>query len=112
MVEIRILRDSRERLSSFFATGHAGWADRGQDVVCAALSTALQSAWLGLAEVANVPVEAERADGNLRLTWPEAVRDDPAVRAIVMTAAKTVETIARQYPGTARVIHERERPDG
>jgi hypothetical protein len=43
----------------------------------------------------------------LRLTWPEANRDDAAVRAIVQTAARTVETIARQYPETARVIHEK-----
>ncbi len=107
MVEIRIVRDSRNRLSSFFAGGHAGWADHGQDVVCAAISTALQSAWLGLAEVAAVDVDAEKGEGTLRLAWPEAVRDDPAVRAIVATAALTVETIARQYPKSARVIHEK-----
>jgi hypothetical protein len=107
LVEIRISRDSRDRLSSFFASGHAGWAEHGQDVVCAALSTALQSAWLGLAEVAKVTVEGERDDGTLRLSWPAAVRDDAAVRAIVLTAAKTVETIARQYPETARVIYEK-----
>ncbi len=76
-------------------------------MVCAALSTALQSAWLGLAEVASVPVDAERGEGTLRLTWPEAVRDDVAVHAIVTTAARTVETIARQYPETARVIYEK-----
>jgi uncharacterized protein YsxB (DUF464 family) len=107
VVEIRIVRDSRDRLSSFFASGHAGWADHGKDVVCAALSTALQSAWLGLTEIAAVQVDADRSAGNLRLTWPEAVRDDAAVRAIVGTAALTVETIARQYPTTARVIHEK-----
>ena len=108
MVEIRIFRDSRDRLSSFFATGHAGWAEHGQDVVCAAISTALQSAWLGLSEVASVPVAADKADGTLRLSWPENVRDDPAVRAIVGTAARTVEVIAGQYPEVARVIHAKE----
>jgi len=107
LVEIRIIRDSRDRLSSFYASGHAGWAEHGQDVVCAAISTALQSAWLGLAEVADVPVEADRGDGTLRLSWPEEARDDVAVRAIVTTAARTVETIARQYPETARVIYEK-----
>ncbi|MBD5605120.1 MAG: ribosomal-processing cysteine protease Prp [Candidatus Eremiobacteraeota bacterium] len=106
MVEIRIRTDSRDRLSSFFASGHAGWADHGSDVVCAAISTALQSAWLGLTEVASVPVVGEKHDGALRLTWPEHVRDDPAVRAIVMTAARTVEAIAAQYPGSARIVHE------
>jgi uncharacterized protein YsxB (DUF464 family) len=107
LVEIRIFRDSRERLSSFFASGHAGWDEHGQDVVCAAISTALQSAWLGLTEVAVVPVDAQRAAGTLRLSWPANVRDDAAVRAIVQTAARTVETLARQYPEAARVIYEK-----
>ena len=74
--------------------------------MCAAISTALQSAWLGLTEVAEVAVVAEKGDGTLRLSWAADVRDDPAVRAIVMTAARTVERIANQYPKVARVIHE------
>jgi uncharacterized protein YsxB (DUF464 family) len=99
VVEVTIVEDSRGRLSSFCASGHAGWADRGSDVVCAAVSTLLQAAWLGLAEVAGVEVRGERSDALLRLSWPEAVRDRPEVAAIAATAARSIERLAAQYPG-------------
>ena len=108
MVEIHIRKDSRDRLSSFFATGHSGWAESGEDVVCAAVSTVLQAAWLGLAEVANVEIDASREAGRLALAWPEGKRGDDVVRAIVATAALSVERIASQYPEHVRVIHERD----
>ncbi len=103
MVEVTVHRDSRERLSSFFASGHAGWADAGQDVVCAAVSTLLQAAWLGLDQVAGVAVEGSRRSGNLTLAWPEAARDDTAVRAIVETVARSIETLAAQFPAHVKV---------
>jgi uncharacterized protein YsxB (DUF464 family) len=106
VVEIHIREDSRARLSSFFASGHAGWADDGRDVVCAAVSAILQSAWLGLAEVAHVAVEGTRDKGLLELAWPESARDDAAARAIVTTAALSIERIAMQYPDHIRAIRE------
>ena len=107
MVEVRIRKDSRERLSSFLANGHAGWAESGEDVVCAAVSAILQAAWLGLSEIAAIAVTATREPGLLELTWPVGTRDDAGVRAIVGTAALSVERIAAQYPDHVRVIHER-----
>jgi uncharacterized protein YsxB (DUF464 family) len=108
MVQVTIRRDSRERLSSFFASGHAGWADAGQDVVCAAVSTLLQAAWLGLDEVAGIAVEGAREAGRLELSWPEAARSDPGVRAIVETVARSIETLAAQYPAHVKVAVARE----
>ena len=106
MVEVRIRKDGRQRLSSFFASGHAGWAESGDDIVCAAVSTVLQAAWLGLSEVATVDVDVTRESGRLTVAWPQRVRDDAAVRAIVATAALSIERIAAQYPDHVRVIHE------
>ncbi len=98
MVVVRIVEDGRGRPSSFFASGHAGWAESGEDIVCAAVSTVLQTAWLGLVEVAGVDVEGSKAGGRLDLSWPETVRDDPGVAAIVMTAACAIERLALQFP--------------
>ena len=75
--------------------------------MCAAVSALLQAAWLGLTEVARVDVEATREAGRLTLAWDDAVRDDVALRAIVGTAALSVERIAAQFPEHVRVIHER-----
>jgi uncharacterized protein YsxB (DUF464 family) len=108
MVEVRLRKDSRNRLSSFFATGHAGWADSGEDIVCAAVSTLLQAAWLGLTEVAGFEVDGAKRAGQLELHWPETARDDPAAAAIVATAARSIERLALQFPEHVRAVSEPE----
>jgi uncharacterized protein YsxB (DUF464 family) len=110
VVVVRIREDSRKRLSSFLAQGHAGWADSGSDVVCAAISTLLQAAWLGLHEYAGVSVEgSRRSAGELELRWPAAERERDDVRAIVTTAALSLERIALDYPHHVQVSRETER---
>ncbi len=104
MLEVTFFRDSRDRLSSVSAEGHAGWADYGQDVVCAASSAVLQAARLGLESHVGLPLHAEQHEGSLKLSWPESSRDDLRVAAIVATAELAIEQIARQYPGHVRAI--------
>jgi hypothetical protein len=102
VVTVTFRRDSRNRLSSVFADGHAGWADAGEDVVCAAVSAILQAAWGGLTDHAHVDVEGERTGGRLAMRWPEAARDREDVVAIVATAELAVVQIASQFPKHVR----------
>jgi uncharacterized protein YsxB (DUF464 family) len=106
VVTVRIRRDSRSRLSSFLATGHAGWAESGRDLACAAVSVVLQTAWVGLSEVARVKVTGMRRSGRVALSWPASSRSRPHVRAIVETAARSVEYLAVQYPDHIKVVVE------
>ena len=108
MLSVTFYRDSRDRLSRIFAEGHAGWAESGEDIVCAGASAVLQSAWLGLTEHAGVVVAAERDAGRLDLRWPEAVRDRDDVRAIVETARLAIEHLAHQFPDHVRASHARD----
>ena len=108
MLTVTFVQDSRQRLSSILASGHAGWADDGSDIVCAAVSAILQAARLGLTEHAKVDLAAEQAKGHLTLHVPDARRDDPAVRAILATAHLSVEQIAGQYPDHVRTAHTHE----
>ncbi|MCL2234486.1 MAG: ribosomal-processing cysteine protease Prp [Firmicutes bacterium] len=39
------------------ALGHTGYASEGEDIVCAAVSSVIQTAVLGLMQVAGVPIE-------------------------------------------------------
>lgn len=108
MVTVTFRRDSRNRLSSVLAEGHAGWADPGDDVVCAAASAILQAAWLGLAEHAHVDVAGERSGGLLAMRWPEAAREREDVRAIVATAELSIARIAQQFPEHVRARRAKE----
>jgi len=108
MVTITFHEDSWGRLSSIVAEGHAGWADAGDDIVCAAASAILQAAWLGLSEHAHITVAGERTSGRLVMRWPADARERDDVAAIVVTAALSIEQIARQYPDHVQAIRRSE----
>jgi uncharacterized protein YsxB (DUF464 family) len=108
MLIVHFRRDSRSRLSSFFAEGHAEAGDYGEDIVCAAVSSVLQAAWLGLDEHAKLPLVADRASGRLEVGWPDDARERADVVAIVRTAELAVGQIASQYPKNVRVVYETE----
>ena len=105
MVEVRFTRDSRGRLSSLFATGHAEFGAFPDDVVCAAVSAILQATYAGLQDVARLEFDGRRASGKLSIPIPEAARERQDVSAIVATAAISLEQLARQYPDHVRVTY-------
>ena len=108
MLEVHFRRDSRDRLSSVFSSGHAEQGDPGEDIACAAVSALLQAAWVGLTDVAHVRVEGHRRSGDLLMRWPEETRDRDDVRAIVATAELAIEQIAKQYRSAIRYVRESE----
>lgn len=57
---------------SLTADGHTGYGVEGEDIVCAALSSIIQTALLGVMQVAGVNVKFEKKDeeGYLQFTLP------------------------------------------
>lgn len=55
--------------------GHTGYGAEGEDIVCAALSSIVQTALLGILQVAGVQAGYERDEtkGYLKITVPEAI---------------------------------------
>ncbi|MBV9402328.1 MAG: ribosomal-processing cysteine protease Prp [Candidatus Eremiobacteraeota bacterium] len=102
MLSVTFFKDSRERLSSVSAEGHAGWDEEGQDIVCAAVSAVLQAARLGLEQHARIALHANQMKGNLSLRVAPEDRDDPAVAAIMNTAWLAAERIADDHPDHVR----------
>ena len=61
------------KIFSVECDGHTNYGEKGEDIVCAALSSVVQTAALGLLQVAGVPVEIKRndAEGYLKIVIPE-----------------------------------------
>lgn len=111
MLDVLFRKDSRNRLSSVFASGHVEIAESSSDeysLVCAAVSAILQAARLGLEAHVKVPLEVSQQRGELSMRWPERSREDERVLAIIETARLAVEQIASQYPQHVRVREEAE----
>jgi uncharacterized protein YsxB (DUF464 family) len=108
MVTILFKRDSRSRLSCIVAEGHADHAVAGDDLVCAAASTIVQTAELGLIGYAKVldAIDRHAVPGQLHLRVPPEVRDRADVQAILATAELGIAQLAQQYPANVRYASE------
>lgn len=72
MTQVEIVRESGH-IVSLTADGHTGYGVEGEDIVCAALSSIIQTALIGLLQVAAIDVDFERRDddGYLKFTLPK-----------------------------------------
>ncbi len=71
MTTIEVYRESGH-IVSLTADGHTDYGEKGEDIVCAALSSIIQTALLGLMQVASIAVKFDRRDeeGFLSFTLP------------------------------------------
>lgn len=86
----RVTFSSREdKLLSVDILGHAGYADEGEDIVCAAISSAVMLTHALLFDVQKIPVDTliEDEGAHIRITLPQGAggeRGQDALRALKM----------------------------
>lgn len=72
MIGIKIYRSESGKIQSFEISGHALFADRGKDIVCAGVSAVSVGAINAVHELTGITPDLEhRADGFLRCVIPE-----------------------------------------
>jgi uncharacterized protein YsxB (DUF464 family) len=88
----------------FSAEGHAGYGPPGQDIVCAAVSSLVQSAVLALNILAPDHLSADAGtSGHMEVR----IRDPDEMMQVVMAVMElSLEDLQRQYPENVRVCHE------
>ncbi|MEW6244427.1 MAG: ribosomal-processing cysteine protease Prp [Bacillota bacterium] len=94
MIRVHVFRDGSGEITGFCVTGHAGLAESGNDVVCAAVSALTQTAVLGLKEVARVNPKVDIAPGSLCC---ERFRTTPSARIILETMVVGLKNIEQGY---------------
>ena len=102
MTNIALIR-SEGVLVVFDARGHTGFADAGEDIVCAAVSALTQAAVIGMQEVLSLPVRMERDDRAGRLMAVVAPEHAPSARVLLETLRLSLSAICAQYPGFVRL---------
>ena len=83
-------------LTGFECKGHAGYAQSGQDIVCAAVSVLTTTCVNALESVANVKTHTEVKEGLLKAHLPENAGHDAQV--ILLSMAQGLRDIADNYP--------------
>ena len=110
---VRFYRRSDGALTGYCAFGHAGYAEAGQDIVCAAISALTQSTLNGLKNVLKAPVMFEQDDQQplieARLT-PEATEDQvQKAQLLLETLLQGLQAIQRETPQNLAIIFQERR---
>lgn len=90
--------DDQERIRDFELSGHAGYADEGQDIVCASVSALSIAACNGLEYFLPIPPKVQEKDGYLSCQL-ENIREDESEKAqwILQTMVLGIEQIQAAY---------------
>ena len=88
-------------LIGFTVSGHAGYADYGEDIVCSAVSALTQAAAMGLKEYLSAVSEMMIQEGEMRLTLKKGLSEGEALqaRAILEAMRLGLMGIRDEYPG-------------
>ncbi|MEH6993646.1 ribosomal-processing cysteine protease Prp [Neobacillus drentensis] len=76
MINITINRTVSESIQSFEISGHAFFANRGKDIVCAGVSAVSVGAINAVHALTGITPEIEKGDGFLRCIIPENIQND------------------------------------
>ena len=106
MISVEISRNAAGLINSFIVSGHSGYADAGSDIVCAAVSTAVQSVALGADEVIGLDdCYLDIKDGYLEWRAPENLDEKTVygLKVLTETAYCVIRQAKEQYPGYLRI---------
>ena len=101
MTNIKIVRNHRLQIVEVEVVEHSGYAKKGRDIVCAAISVLTQSALLGLGKHLNMQFEYKVSAGFLYLNIQGQEND--LTDAILETMLLGLREVAQAYTKYVRI---------
>ncbi len=100
-----VLVRSGGKWHGFTVKGHSGSAPKGKDIICAAVSSIVQTALIGLDEVAGVKNSYEISDGFVKCELPAGLDEEAFYKASVILDVMSlgIKSIAEQYSDFVRI---------
>ena len=95
-----------DRITGFSVSGHSGYAEAGQDVVCAAISAVVTMAEATINDVcgAKAKVRVKEEDARITLTLPTSCDEEEAVQAVLSGMMLTLISLREDYPDYIEVL--------
>ena len=95
-----------DRITGFSVSGHSGYAEAGQDIVCAAISAVVTMAEATINDVcgAKAKVRVKEDDARITLTLPSSCDEEEAVQAVLSGMMLTLISLREDYPDYIEVL--------
>ncbi|AIY05172.1 hypothetical protein Plano_1207 [Planococcus sp. PAMC 21323] len=94
------VKETSNRISSFEMSGHADYAEHGQDLVCAGASAVSFGAVNAIIELMGIEPDIQQANsGFLKVSFPSNLDDktDEQVQLLVRSMIVSLKTIEQDY---------------
>ena len=94
------------RILGFTVSGHSGYAEAGQDIVCAAISAIVTMAETTINDVcgAKAKVRVKEDDARITLTLPASCDEEETVQAVLSGLMLTLISLREDYPDYIEVL--------
>lgn len=112
MIQVNVYRDRERRIYRVHVKGHAGFADYGQDIVCAAVSAIVIGMANATEELLGVCLHPPQvSEGDLDLRVPEQIEPDTAaqVRLLLEAMILSLRSVASEAPSHVRIEEDRKK---
>ena len=88
------------RITGFSVSGHSGYAEAGQDIVCAAISAVVTMAEATINDVCGAKAKVRVKDDQARitLTLPASCDEEESVQAVLSGMMLTLISLREDYP--------------
>ena len=95
-----------DRITGFSVSGHSGYAEHGQDIVCAAISAVVTMAEATINDVcgAKAKVRVKEEDARITLTLPTSCDEEESVQAVLAGMLVTLCSMRDEYPDYIEVL--------
>ena len=95
-----------DRITGFSVSGHSGYAEAGQDIICAAISAVVTMAEATINEVcgAKAKVRVKDEQARITLTLPVSCDEEESVQAVLAGMMLTLCSIRDEYPDFIEVL--------
>ena len=95
-----------DRITGFTVSGHSGYAEAGQDIVCAAISAAVTMAEATINDVcgAKAKVRVKENDARITLTLPASCDEEESIQAVLAGMLLTLASLRDDYPDYIEVL--------
>ena len=95
-----------DRITGFSISGHSGYAEAGQDIVCAAISAVVTMAETTINDVcgAKAKVRVKDEQARITLTLPTSCDEEDAVQAVLSGMMLTLISLREDYPDYIEVL--------
>ena len=94
------------RIAGFSVSGHSGYAEAGQDIVCAAVSAVVGMAEATINDVcgAKAKVRVKEEDARITLTLPASCDEEESVQAVLAGLLLYLCNLRDEYPDYIEVL--------